>query len=232
MKRILFSSYLFEDDEYGKDAYDYAREYLFEMDEEHRFNDEAYTDEQITFGGLESFVCPVCGNEYRTLDEAKACCREAKWESEDDVPNDLVFDEAYHQNEIDWDDFCYEFGNFIDNSKNGFLLCGTVGTWRGSMRGGCYINKFDDLYKFWSGCDYIKIYDENGHIYIEASHHDGTNYAELKEMTDSGIKYMSNHYYDCDEITHQKMFKSNFYTRLPHYCRKVWGTKDWGMKGA
>lgn len=144
---------------------------------------------------------------------------------------DSLWEQAYHQNEIDWDDFCYEFGNFIGNSHNGFLLCGTVGTWRGSMLGGCYVDKFDDLYKFWSGCDYIKVYDENGHIYIEASHHDGTNYAELKEVTDSGIKYMSNHYYDCDEITYQKMFKSNFYTRLPHYCRKVWGTKDWDMKG-
>lgn len=184
MKHILFSNYFCENDESGKDQYDYAREYLFE--------------------------------EY---------AEEEGWESENDVPDERVNKEVYFQSECDWDNFKYEFGKFIKDSNYGFLLVGDVGTWRGKVAGGCYVYEFRDLYKFWDHCDYIKIYDEKGHLYIEASHHDGNNYAELKELTCKGSNYADNHRYDSDQEVHEKLFNSNFYTRLPHYAHKVWGCK-------
>ena len=184
MKHILFSNYFCENDDNGKDQYDYAREYLFE--------------------------------EY---------AEEEGWESEDDVPDERVNKEVYFQSECDWDNFKYEFGKFIKDSNYGFLLVGYVGTWRGRAAGGCYVNEFNDLYKFWDSCDYIKVYDEGGHLYIEASHHDGNNYAELKELTCKGSEYAGNHYWDSDKEVHEKLWSSNFYTRLPHYAHKVWGCK-------
>jgi hypothetical protein len=183
-KHVLFSNYSWENDENGKDAYDYAREFLF---------DEYAEDEG--------------------------------WESEDDISDERVSKEVYFQEECAWDDFKYEFGKFLKDSYYGFLLCGDVGTWRGSVAGGCYVNNFDDLYKFWDGCDYIKVYDEGGHLYIEASHHDGTNYAELKELTCKGSNYALNHSYDDDREVHEKLWNSNFYTKLPHYAHRVWGCK-------
>jgi hypothetical protein len=183
MKHVLFSNYL-EDDDNGKDKYDYAREYLFE--------------------------------EY---------AEEEGWESEDDVPDERVNNEVSFQEECDWDNFKSEFGRFIKDSTYGFLLVGDVGTWRGRVPGGCYVYEFRDLYKFWNSCDYIKVYDEGGHLYIEASHHDGTNYAELKELTCKGSNYVDNHRYDSDQEVHEKLFNSNFYTKLPHYAHKVWGCK-------
>lgn len=147
------------------------------------------------------------------------------WESEDDVPDDRVFQEVYNQSDFDWDHFKHAFERFIQDSDTGFLLCGDAGTWRGIMSGGCYVDKFDDLYKFWDGCDYIKVYDEGGHLYIEASHHDGNNYAELKELTKKGTEYKDTHYWDSDQDVHGTLFGSNFYTRLPHYAHKVWGCK-------
>lgn len=184
MKHILYSNYFWENDENGKDAYDYTREYLFE--------------------------------EY---------AEDEGWETEDDVPDEKVIDTVYADDEMNFDDFKIEFGKFLRDSRNGFLLCGTCGCWDGTHNGGCYVNKFDDLYKFWDGCRDIKVYDENGHLYIKATHHDGTNYAELKELTDKGAKYKDNHYWDSDEEVHTKLFNSNFYTRLPHYAHKVWGCK-------
>lgn len=184
MKHVLFSNYSWENDESGKDQYDYAREYLFE--------------------------------EY---------AEDEGWESEDDISDERVNQEVYDQSEFAWDDFKYEFDSFLQNSQTGFLLCGDVGTWRGSMAGGCYVDKFDDLYKFWDSCDYIKVYDDGGHLYIKASHHDGTNYAELKELTKKGVEYKDNHYWDSDQEVHEKLFNSNFYTKLPHYAHKVWGIK-------
>ncbi len=184
MKHILYSNYFWENDENGRNAYDYAKEYLFE--------------------------------EYA---EAEG------WETKDDIADEEVTDAVYLDDEINFDNFKCEFDNFLRNSQNGFLLCGTCGRWDGIYTGGCYVNEFEDLYKFWQGCDYIKVYDKCGHLYIKASHHDGNNYAEFKELTDKGAEYKENHYLDNDEEVHKKLFNSNFFTRLPHYAHKVWGCK-------
>ena len=183
-QHVLFSSYHWENDEHGKDHYDYAREYLFE--------------------------------EYGEDNE---------WESEDDIPDDVVNDTVYGDEEINWDEFKYEFEKFIKDSGYGLLMCGSVGCWDGRYDGGSYVKKFDDLYKFWNGCDYIKVWDEGGHLHIKASHHDGTNYAELKILTKHGSEYAEEHYYDSDREVHEKLWNSTRYTLLPHYAHKVWGCK-------
>lgn len=224
-QHILFSNYHWENDEYGKDHYDYAREEIWENDDGHRFADKDYTTEQLSIEGLETYSCPICGEEYETLEDAKECCRDEKWETMDDIPDDEVSRLVYNNEEWDWDDFKAEFGNFIKKSTYGFLLVGDVGTWHGSVEGGCYVNEFDDLYKFWKDCDYIKVYDEGGHLYIKASHHDGNNYAELKELTCAGSEYAGEHRWDSDQEVHEKLWNSTYYTRLPHYAHKVWGIK-------
>ena len=224
-EHVLFSNYFWENDEYGKDHYDYAREEIWKNDEEHRFTDADYTSEQISIEGIESFTCPICGVEFETLEEAKECCRDDKWETADDIPDEEVNRMVYDREEWDWDDFKVEFGHFIEKSDNGFLLVGTCGLWNGTYDGGCYVDKFDDLYKFWKDCRDIKVYDECGHLYIKATHHDGTNYAELKELTCKGSEYAGNHYWDSDQDVHKTLWNSNFFTRLPHYAHKVWGCK-------
>lgn len=217
--RILFSNYYWENDEQGKDQYDYAREEIWETDEEHRFTDADYIVD------LEFFTCPICGVEFETLAEAKECCREEKWETMDDIPDEDVNRMVYDREEWDWEDFKVEFNQFLKQSANGFLAIGTCGLWDGTYDGGCYIENFDDLYRFWKDCDYIKVYDEGGHLYLKATHHDGTNYAELKELTSKGYTYKDNHYWDSDRDVHTTLWSSNFYTRLPHYAHKVWGCK-------
>jgi hypothetical protein len=224
-QHILFSNYHWEDDEYGKDHYDYARENIWEADDEHIFADEDYTDGQLRIEGCEVYTCPICGEEFDNLAEAKQCCRDEKWETMADIPDEEVYREVQIDEEFDWDDLKVELGHFIEKSEYGLLLCGEVGRWNGTSSGGCYVNKFDDLYKFWKDCDYIKIYDERGHLHIKASHHDGNNYAELKELTQKGVEYRDSHRWDSDREVHEKLWNSNFFTRLPHYAHKVWGCK-------
>lgn len=184
MKKVIYSNYFWENDENGKDAYDYAREYLFE-----------------DFAECEG------------------------WETEADIPDEKVTAIVYTDDELKFDDFKYEFGKFLRDSANGFLLCGTCGCWNGTYAGGCYVNSFNDLYKFWDGCRDIKVYDENGHLYVQATHHDGNNFAELKELTPKGAKYKENHCWDSDRDVHEKLFNNSAYTRLPRYAHKVWGCK-------
>ena len=153
------------------------------------------------------------------------CDDDVDWETEDDTPDDKITEEVYAQSELDWYDFKVEFGKFLKDSYNGFLLIGTCGRWNGTYEGGCYVNSFDDLYKFWEDCRDIKVWDEGGHLYIKATHHDGTNYAELRELTCKGSNYALNHRWDDDREVHETLMSSNFYTRLPHYAHKVWGCK-------
>ena len=222
-QHILFSNYHCENDKYGKDHYDYAREEIWENDEEHRFTDADYTSGQLSFDGLEIYTCLICGDKFNTLVDAKECCRDEKWETMDDIPDEDVTRMVYDQEEWDWDDFKAEFRDFIKKSPYGFLMTGCVGTWRGNVDGGCYVDKFDDLHKFWESCDYIKVYDEGGHLYLEASHHDGNNYAELKELTKEGSDYKDEHYWDSDREVHEKLWDNTHYTTLPYYAHRVWG---------
>lgn len=150
-----------------------------------------------------------------------------EWQTEDDVPDDRVWDELYSQSEWEWEDFKADFGSFLKKSYYGFLLVGTCGCWDGTFKGGNFVNNFDDLYNFWDGCRDIKVWDDGGHLYIKATHHDGTNYAELKELTCRGSNYADNHYCDSDRDVHEKLWNSNFYTKLPHYANKVWGCKKY-----
>ena len=150
---------------------------------------------------------------------------EKGWETKNSIPDSEIYDELNFQEEIEWDDFKNEFSHFIDNSKTGFLLQGNVGTWQGAKKGGFTVTKFDDLYKCWDGCDYIEIFDKKGHLYIKCSHHDGTNFYELKEMTAKGADYENNADYwkKSTEEIHNTIMNCNLYSKLPRYAEKVWG---------
>lgn len=148
---------------------------------------------------------------------------EKGWTCVDEVSDSLVWDEIELMNDINWDNIVEELDDFFSSSY--FILQGEVGRWNGCKRGGYVIREFSDLCKAWNGCDYIKLYDVNGHFYVECSHHDGTNFYEVKELTDRGYDYIENHWYDSEEEVHNKVFNSSNYSRLPHYAHKVYGCK-------
>lgn len=133
-----------------------------------------------------------------------------------------VWDEVDFLDDIYWDDFKEEFENFMDGHV--FVLQGEIGTWRGQMAGGFTFDSFSELSKAWEDCDYLKIYDENGHLYIECSHHDGTNFYEVRKLTEKGEEYLNNHHYDDEREVHNRLMK-NPYSILPNYAHEVWGCK-------
>lgn len=225
MKHTLFSNYHWEKDENGKDNYDYARQSVWDNDEEHRFEDADYCDDiQLRIVGCEEYTCPICGEVFANLDDAKQCCRSEKWETLDDIPDAEVEGEVYIQEDLMWTDMKFNLTYFIDKSPYGFLLRGSVGRWDGVSKGGYFVDKFDDLYKCWEDCDYIKIYDENGHLYIYCSHHDGNNSYEIKALTEKGAEFRNNHGYDYnDRALHDKLWNNDLYTELPYFAHKIYG---------
>ena len=146
------------------------------------------------------------------------------WNSIDDVPDDTVWDEIAFQNETNWEEEKHDLKKFFDADY--FLVYGSFGSWRGRLPAGKVISSFGELSAAWDHCDYIHLYDENGHFHIECSHHDGTNYYEVKRLTNKGREYLSG-FNLRDQKAHEKAFNCNLFTALPHYAHKVFGCKKY-----
>ena len=60
------------------------------------------------------------------------------------------------------------------------LLSGQVGRWDGNRAGGisCWAEDLINL-EAWEDCDYLALYDDNGNLHFEATHHDGTHHMNL-----------------------------------------------------
>ena len=148
------------------------------------------------------------------------------WSSIEDVPESEVFAEMNAEETVDWEDFMASFEEFIGNNK--FLIRGTVERWDGPAEGGFIFDTFSELSQAWTDCNYVKVWDENGHLYIECSHHNGSNSYEVRQLTERGEDYVSEHEYDMyPRELHDKLWDNNFLCKLPHYANKVWGCKKY-----
>lgn len=116
---------------------------------------------------------------------------------EDEITDNMIIEQRYFQDECDWEWAKENLEEFFRNG-NKWILVGQVGRWDGIYRAGTIFDTFDDFfYKATDDCDYIHFYDENGHLYLTCSHHDGTCHYEIKEVTDKGIQYLEN--WECSE---------------------------------
>ena len=146
---------------------------------------------------------------------------------EDEITDELIWKERYIQDKFNWDCVKDELTRFFLNNGNKWMIFGEVGRWNGVYKAGTLFDTFDDFfYDVAKDCDYIHFYDENGHLYLTCSHHDGTCHYEIKEVTDNGVQYLENWEYNwndkrTEEYVHTQIF--NRYSRLPRFSEKVYG---------
>lgn len=147
-------------------------------------------------------------------------------ESEDEITDEMIWNEMHLLEEMYWDDIRYELKKFFADG-DGWLLIGSLGLWDGRYRGGFVFNTFEEFCKCFTDCNYVEITDNKGHFEIKCSHHDGTNYYEVKRISDFGMEYFGNHSWglSLDEVF-CKMWNNNFMTSLPHFARDVYGCKE------
>lgn len=149
------------------------------------------------------------------------------YENAEDIPEADIFEEIAFINDFEWEDIKSEMKNFFEGEI--LLVCGNVGRWDGVCAAGKVI-EYDELYKCWNDCDYIELYEENGHFFIKCSHHDGTNFFEVKLMTDRGIEYFRKWEDSWDnrkseQEIHTTLWNNSHYTHIPHFARNVYGCK-------
>lgn len=117
----------------------------------------------------------------------------------------------YDQNasEFDWG-FAVEqtISDALDRSY--IIATGTVGRWDGRSKGGKVIETLDEFYSLLKDCDIIKVEQDEKALYITATHHDGTNYYTLRELTQKGLDYYYNEEGNpdlTDEELHETLMK-------------------------
>ena len=145
--------------------------------------------------------------------------------TEEEITDDMIWNTRYSYDEYDWEDAKITLTDFFDGET--WILRGTNGLWYGRVEAGTIFTDFMEIfYKATKDCDYINIYDENGHFYLECSHHDGTNCYEIKKVTDKGIAYLENwenNWNDkrTEQYIHDKIMEK--YSVLPNFAHKVYG---------
>ena len=144
-------------------------------------------------------------------------------EIEGDVSDQTIWDYISELEHIYWKDMLKELAH-IDNYKK-CIAFGKAGTWQGRCECGKIFDTIEDAINgIIKNCDYIKVWSENGHLYIQASHHDGTHNFEIKPLTYKGwgtwdswnSSYCGKSLYNKSEYEVLDMlFNCNLFSRLP-----------------
>ena len=144
-----------------------------------------------------------------------------EWASKNDVPDDMIWKQIGIENDDDYHYMKIALQKVIDG--NYFIVKGTCGRWNGRQECGKFIRSVIELFDGLRHLDYLKIYEKNGHFYIEGSHHDGSDCYELKQLTKKGVEYANKHYFAHDKQLHSTIFNNNLFSALPRFYNKLYG---------
>lgn len=172
----------------------------------------------------------VIFSNYYSSELYDECEQYLRDESEDDEePSDNAIWEEYNFiMETDWENESEQLKQFFLDESEDWLCIGAVSRWNGIYHGGFVFKTFEEMFrKATEDCDYWKFYDENGHLYLTCSHHDGTCCFEIKKLKPQGRQYLENWEYGSwsDKRTQSDVYKqlTERYSTLPNYAHKKWG---------
>ena len=139
------------------------------------------------------------------------------------IEDSVVWDYISELEHMEWEDMLKELAH-IDNYKK-CVAFGAAGTWQGRRDCGKIYDTIEDAINgIIKNCDYIKVWSENGHLYIQATHHDGTHNFEIKPLTYKGWEtwdswnssYCGKSLYNKSEYEVLDMlFNCNLFSKLP-----------------
>ena len=165
-------------------------------------------------------------NNYDLWEDYEEFAREILEEYDEEPSENAIWNVINDQDSANWQDEEERLKEFFDDGST-WILQGYSGRWNGTHKGGYIFTDFMDMFrKATTDCDYVHLYDENGHFYLKCSHHDGTNLYEIKKVTEKGINYIDrweNDWNDkrTEEYIHDRVMER--YSTLPHFAHAVYG---------
>ena len=164
-------------------------------------------------------------NNYNLWEDSKDDAIETLKANDITITDSAIWEEIYNQDEYDWIGIKDDLERFF-NGESTWILQGTCECWDGNHKAGMIFEDFEEmLNKAAKDCDYIHLYDKNGHLYLKCSHHDGTNYYEIKKVTDRGVEYLANWKDNWDDNRTEQYVHNQImerYSVLPHFGHKVY----------
>lgn len=159
-------------------------------------------------------------------EEIDRIARECEWVDEDEeITDEMRTEWRYREDEWNWECEQDYLEEFFKGKTVGFF--GVIGLWNGIYKVGNIGDFWTLYYKAVRDCDYIKIYDENGHLYLTCSHHDGTNCFEIKILNDDAEDYYDRWSYGNDNRKMYEVMTQIYkrYSKIPRFAEKVYGCK-------
>ncbi len=169
----------------------------------------------------------VIYSNYDIWDDYEKVARKLLLERDVQDPTEQqIWDECSFLSDVEWSDTKDAIDSFFKDGT--YILRGTSGRWDGVREAGTIFTDFWDVYyKATESCDYVELYDENGHFYLQCSHHDGTNHYEIRRLTDKGKEYFENWKYGplsdsrSEQYVHDQIMKR--YSHSLNYANKIFG---------
>lgn len=111
-----------------------------------------------------------------------------------------------------------------EHGQKTYVVLADLGLWYGHAAGGKIIK---GLWNAISKCfeDYNHIYEYKRRLCVDATHHDGTNHFQIKELTPKGLEYVENHPYMSDRELHERLFKDSHYSHEVTLFKTIYGWK-------
>lgn len=146
-------------------------------------------------------------------------------EAYEEIPNDEILQK--YIDDVN-DDYLGDVRSEIEfyekkNEPKQYIVLADLGLWNGRFDGGKILT---GLWEAISECfeDFNEIYEEGGKLKVVAHHHDGTNYFEIKELTERGEEYAERHKWDMnDRELHQKLFNDSHRSRNVRLFKEIYG---------
>ncbi len=123
-----------------------------------------------------------------------------------------------------FDDVICEIQNYESkHGKQTYVVLASIGRWNGTFDGGTISEGMESVLR---QCfeDYNHVYVDGRRFKVEAVHHDGTNFFEIKELTQKGEAYFCRHEYDMEpRQLHAKLFSNSQYSREVKMFADIYG---------
>lgn len=140
--------------------------------------------------------------------------------SGEEPTNSEIFEELCVEDDINWDDFKSEYKEYFNT--NNFVVRANLGRWNGRFSSGKIMTGgWNDFLRVIRDYDNLEIVDNNGHLEIVGHHHDGTDYLEIRELTEKGDEYANGYHYDTSYSEDAQAVWNNFHSRLPRLAARA-----------
>ena len=106
---------------------------------------------------------------------------------------------------------------YLDEINDYWLCDFSIRLWNGTRERQLITdNIVNFITKFGTDCEYMRIVIEDDVLKIECSHHDGTNYAECRLLTNDGMDILRKFEEDCCDQDAEEQIESIFEELLKH----------------